>query len=79
MQNFGFIHQLKEVSIELSHGTNGVELIRYILEYAQNLETMLIIHSPQHLDELVTKLDETKKISNAKIFFKESRKSVLVL
>lgn len=74
MQNFAFIHQLKEVSIELSHGANGVELIRYILEYAQNLETMLIIHSPQYLDELLTKLDETKKISGATICFEESQK-----
>lgn len=74
MQNFSFIHQLKEVSIELSHGTNGVELIRYILEYAQNLETMLIIHLPQYLDTLSTKLDETKTISKARIRFKESQK-----
>lgn len=73
MQNFAFIHQLKEVSIELSHGTNGVELIRYILEYAQNLETMLIIHLPQYLDELLTKLDKTNNISNAMISFKESQ------
>lgn len=43
MQNPAFINQLKDVTIKLSDGSNGVEIVRYMLECAQNLEKMLII------------------------------------
>ncbi|KAM1525344.1 hypothetical protein ACFX10_009822 [Malus domestica] len=42
MQNFSFVGQLKEVTIEHSHGSNEIEFARYILEHAQNLKKMII-------------------------------------
>ncbi|KAM0991409.1 hypothetical protein ACFX2C_009795 [Malus domestica] len=42
MQNLSFVGQLKEVTIEHSHGSNEIEFARYILEHAQNLKKMII-------------------------------------
>ncbi|XP_050116850.1 uncharacterized protein LOC126594537 isoform X2 [Malus sylvestris] len=42
MQNLAFVDQLKEVTIEHSHGSNEIEFARYILEHAQNLKKMII-------------------------------------
>ncbi|KAM1307454.1 hypothetical protein ACFX2H_009705 [Malus domestica] len=42
MQHLSFVGQLKEVTIEHSHGSNEIEFARYILEHAQNLKKMII-------------------------------------
>ncbi|KAM5559420.1 hypothetical protein ABKV19_020863 [Rosa sericea] len=54
LQNTAFIYQLKEVTIELSHGSNGIEFARYILDHAQNLNKMTIVHSPQQSKAMST-------------------------
>ncbi|ONH96076.1 hypothetical protein PRUPE_7G105900 [Prunus persica] len=77
MQNLAFINQLKDVTIKLFDGSNGVELVRYMLECAQNLEKMLIICLPQNLDDNMRRLDESKKISRATVLFHESRDFLL--
>ncbi|CAB4288717.1 unnamed protein product [Prunus armeniaca] len=40
LQNISFIHQLKDVTIELSIGSNGIRFAKYVLEHARNLKKM---------------------------------------
>ncbi|XP_034225601.1 F-box/LRR-repeat protein At3g58900-like [Prunus dulcis] len=75
MQNLAFIKQLKEVTIELSHGSNGVEFAMYMLAHAQNLEKMVIIHLPKQY--VRRKIKKSKNISKAKIVFKERNRDLV--
>ncbi|XP_020424975.1 putative F-box/FBD/LRR-repeat protein At4g03220 [Prunus persica] len=71
-QNLAFIKKLRLVNIELSNGSNGIELARYILEHAQNLEKMAIVHSPEQ-SNAIGKLNESKKAPNAIVVFEEDQ------
>lgn len=42
---FGFNYNLKDVTIQLSNRSKGMELARYMLEHAQNLEKIYGRHS----------------------------------
>lgn len=75
MQNLAFIKQLKEVTIELSHGSNGVEFAMYMLAHAQNLEKMVIIHLPKQY--VRRKIKKSKNLSKAKIVFKERNRDLV--
>ncbi|PRQ43977.1 putative F-box domain, FBD domain, leucine-rich repeat domain, L domain-containing protein [Rosa chinensis] len=68
LQDPALFNQLKEFTIELWGEPNGIELARYILEHAQNLEKMVIVHLPQH-SHVKRELSKSKTISNAKLFF----------
>ncbi|CAN6577390.1 unnamed protein product [Malus baccata var. baccata] len=70
LQHLEFIHQTEEVTIALSSGSNGIEFARYILENAEKLEQMTIIHLPEQSD-VVQKLNESKMMSKATVIFKE--------
>ncbi|XP_050114340.1 uncharacterized protein LOC126592627 [Malus sylvestris] len=70
LQHLEFIHQTEEVTIALSSGSNGIEFARYILENAEKLEQMTIIHLPEQSDA-VQKLNESKMMSKATVIFKE--------
>ncbi|CAN6719681.1 unnamed protein product [Malus baccata var. baccata] len=70
LQNLDFVNQLEEVSIELSDGSNGIELARYILEHAETLENMVIVYLPQQSD-VIENIKKSKKISKAAVTFKE--------
>ncbi|PRQ43975.1 putative F-box domain, FBD domain, leucine-rich repeat domain, L domain-containing protein [Rosa chinensis] len=72
-QNLGFIYKLKEVTIELSNGSNGMELARYILEHAQCLEKMVVVYLPHQCDIVKRMLDRSKMISSGTVVFKENR------
>ncbi|ONH96055.1 hypothetical protein PRUPE_7G105000 [Prunus persica] len=72
LQNLAFIPHLKEVTIELSNGSNGIELAAYMLEYAQNLKKMVIVHSPQQCS-VIRKLNKSKRISSATVVFQEDQ------
>ncbi|PQQ19063.1 hypothetical protein Pyn_00574 [Prunus yedoensis var. nudiflora] len=72
LQNLEFIPHLKEVTIELSNGSNGIELAAYMLEYAQNLKKMVIVHSPQQ-SRVIRKLNKSKRISSATVVFQEDQ------
>ncbi|BBH07626.1 Protein with RNI-like/FBD-like domains [Prunus dulcis] len=72
LQNLAFIKKLRLVNIELSNGSNGIELARYILEHAQNLEKMAIVHSPEQ-SNAIGKLNESKKAPNAIVVFEEDQ------
>ncbi|PRQ43983.1 putative F-box domain, leucine-rich repeat domain, L domain-containing protein [Rosa chinensis] len=72
-QNFGFILELNEVTIELSRGLNGIEIARYMLEHAQNLKKMVIVCLPQQSGFVKRMLDKSKMISNGTVVFKENR------
>ncbi|KAM1293729.1 hypothetical protein ACFX2H_013743 [Malus domestica] len=78
LQNLPFIHQLKEVMIGLSDGSNGIQFAKYILEHAQNLKKMNIVHSPrQSID--VAELKKSKRASNvAQLVFQEDRPRKIV-
>ncbi|XP_020421496.1 uncharacterized protein LOC109949755 [Prunus persica] len=73
LENLAFIHELKYFTIELSEGSNGVKLAKYILEWAAKLKSVVVICSPQNLEEVKRKLAKCKMISKAAIFFKERR------
>lgn len=75
LHNPAFINQLESLTTELLDEFNEVEFARYILECAQNLAKFVIICSPQNLDEVKRKLEKSRMISKAAIFFKEDRKS----
>ncbi|KAM1079021.1 hypothetical protein FF1_013909 [Malus domestica] len=69
-QNLAFIDHLKEATIELSSGNNGMELARYMLEDAKNLKEMVILHSPEH-STLFQVVNESKRKSAARVVFQE--------
>ncbi|KAM2778560.1 hypothetical protein COP1_013933 [Malus domestica] len=70
LQNPSFIH-LKEVTIELCDGSNGIPFAKYILEHAQNLKKMKIVYPP-HQSYDVDKLKKSKMASNiATVVFNE--------
>lgn len=71
-QNLEFIHQLKEVSIELSNGYtyNALELARYILEHAQNLKKMVIFYLPRQ-SYVIGRVNKSNKVSTATVVFQE--------
>lgn len=71
-QNLAFINQVKVVSIELCSGSNGFDLARYILEHAQNLKKLGIIHSAEQ-SNAIRELNESKRVSNAAFVFEEDR------
>ncbi|CAL2268975.1 unnamed protein product [Prunus armeniaca] len=73
LESLAFIHELKYCMIELSDGSNGVKLAKYILEWAPKLKNVVMICSPQNLEEVKRKLAKCKMISKAAIFFKERR------
>ncbi|CAN6719674.1 unnamed protein product [Malus baccata var. baccata] len=72
LQNLAFVYQLRQVTIELCNGSNGIEFAKYVLECAPNLEKMVIVHLPQDLEKVARKLEKSK-ISNAAaaVFFQE--------
>ena len=67
-----FISQLKEVTLELSCGSNGVEFAKYILEHAQNLKKMTLVHSPQQSNTL-GELKKSKMASDVTLEFQEDQ------
>ena len=76
LQNSAFINQLKEVTIELSHGSNrsnGIEFAGYILDSAQNLKQLTLVHSPQ-MSSAMTKLKKSRIASNITLDFREDKK-----
>ncbi|PRQ43956.1 putative F-box domain, FBD domain, leucine-rich repeat domain, L domain-containing protein [Rosa chinensis] len=72
-QNLSLILELKEVIIELSGGNIDLELARYILEDAKNLQKMVIIYSPQQ-SNLIRGLKGSKMNSTAIIVFQEKQR-----
>ncbi|XP_018505980.2 putative F-box protein At3g58860 [Pyrus x bretschneideri] len=75
LQNLAFIHQLKEVSIENSYGSNEIEFARYILEHAQNLKKMVIVHRDQNAPSKVSgMMSKSKMISAASLLIRQNPK-----
>ncbi|XP_062003516.1 putative F-box/FBD/LRR-repeat protein At4g03220 [Rosa rugosa] len=72
VQSLDFVHQLREVTIELSSGSNGIEFARYILEHAQNLNKMTIVHSP-HQSNAIRALKKSNMAANAKVAYLEDQ------
>nr|XP_028948524.1 putative F-box/FBD/LRR-repeat protein At4g03220 isoform X2 [Malus domestica] len=73
LQNFPFIHQLKEVTIELSNGSNGVQFAKYILEHAGNLKEMKVVYSLEQ-SKAIAKLKKSKRASKiATVVFEEDK------
>lgn len=68
LQDRALFDQLKEFTMELWEGSNGIELARYIMEHAQDLEKMVIVHLPRHSD-VERELSKSKMISNATLVF----------
>ena len=75
MQKLAFISQVEYVTIELSAGSNGIELARHILEHAETLEEMVIRYLP-HQSNVKRKLKKSKTMSNATVTFEEYQRSV---
>ncbi|XP_059439107.1 F-box/LRR-repeat protein At3g59190-like isoform X1 [Corylus avellana] len=60
-QNFMFIHQLKKVVVQLFDRENEIELIKYLLTNAQELELMLIFYTSPVSSNVITELRKFKK------------------
>ncbi|CAL2268278.1 unnamed protein product [Prunus armeniaca] len=72
LQNLAFLHQLNEVTIEYSHGSNEIQFARFILENAQNLKKMVILHHYEKKQSKVVAemLSRSKMISTATIIIR---------
>lgn len=73
VQNLAFIDKMKVVTLDVCHGSNGLEFARYILEHAQNLEKVVIYHFPDQCDD-VMKL-QSQMISAAIVHFHQEKRS----
>lgn len=68
-----FLSQLKEVTVALNrhfYGSNQIEFIRFILEDAQSLRKMVIIHPLGLGKGHLKNLNESEKTSNARIVYR---------
>lgn len=72
LQDLECIHQLEEVTIEVSDESNVIELARYLLEHAESLEKMVILYLPEQSD-VVQQLNESKRMSKATVIFQEKK------
>lgn len=65
-QNLDFVFQLEAVTIKLSDASNEIELVRYVLEYTQNLKKMTILCSSfQQPSDVQGKVSKCKMFSTA--------------
>jgi hypothetical protein len=63
-QNLMFTHQLKKVIVKLCDGVKEIELIKYLLKNAQELQAMEILYtSPMSSDFITDELTKYKKPS----------------
>lgn len=69
-QDLAFIHKLKVVAMELSQGSNGIELAKYILGNAPILKKVTIYYSAKQRS-VVRKLKRMKWVSNAIVVFEK--------
>nr|XP_004305331.2 PREDICTED: F-box/LRR-repeat protein At5g02910-like [Fragaria vesca subsp. vesca] len=77
-QNLACIDQLKEVRLELSNGTNELDLACYILENAKNLKKMVIIHT-YHQSPAVRMINACNLSScDARVLFYRRKKPTLM-
>nr|XP_011467270.1 PREDICTED: uncharacterized protein LOC105352296 [Fragaria vesca subsp. vesca] len=81
LQGLEFISQLKEVTLEITNGSNGLYLAWYFLEHAQYLKKMTIIYSPElpHHIGFMAKVKRTRIISDAIVIFQEKESDDLEL
>lgn len=81
LQGLEFISQLKEVTLEITNGSNGIYLAWYFLEHAQYLKKMTIIYSPElpHHIGFMAKVKRTRIISDAIVIFQEKESDDLEL
>ncbi|KAK9921278.1 hypothetical protein M0R45_029796 [Rubus argutus] len=75
VQNLAFIDKIKEVTLDICHGSNVLEFARYILEHAQNLEKVVLYHFPDQCDN-VKKL-QSQMISNPIVLLHQEERSPL--
>lgn len=75
LQDLTFVYQLKELTIDLSNGSNEIEFAKYVLENASNLRKIVIRHhlGSQNLNSVVRKVTRCKVISRAIIVIQEIR------
>ncbi|KAH0975737.1 hypothetical protein GBA52_017636 [Prunus armeniaca] len=69
--NLAFVHKLEEVDIHMLTGSTVVEFARYVLEHAQKLKKMRIVHTAEQ-SKVLRRVNECKKISDATLVFEEA-------
>ena len=62
-QNLMFTRQLKKVTVELFNREDEVELIKYLLKNAEELEVMEILYTSPVPSDLITEIRKHKKPS----------------
>ncbi|KAL6145552.1 hypothetical protein ACLB2K_056238 [Fragaria x ananassa] len=72
-QNLGFICKLKEITIDLSNGSNGMEFTSYMLQHAQCLEKTVIVYLPHQSKIVKEMLDRSNTISTGIVVLKKNR------
>ncbi|KAL6145300.1 hypothetical protein ACLB2K_055988 [Fragaria x ananassa] len=73
LQRFDFVRKLEQVTMELTSGSNGYELAKYLLEHACNLKMMLVITTPDQ-SSLVPEISRSNRTSNATVDILEKRR-----
>ncbi|KAL6138147.1 hypothetical protein ACLB2K_063433 [Fragaria x ananassa] len=73
LQRFDFISNLEQVTMELTSGSNGYELAKYLLEHACNLKMMWVITTPDQ-SSLVPEISRSNRTSNATVVILEKRR-----
>ncbi|ONI35735.1 hypothetical protein PRUPE_1G551800 [Prunus persica] len=68
--NLACMHELQEVIIELSNGTNEWKLAKYILEHIQSLKKMVILYSSKQEEDVVLR-KKPEMISAATVVFQK--------
>ncbi|BFG32802.1 hypothetical protein CerSpe_190760 [Prunus speciosa] len=69
--NLAFVHKLEELDIHMLIGSNAVEFAKYVLEHAQKLKKMRIVHTAEQ-SKVLRRVNESKKISDATLVFEEA-------
>jgi hypothetical protein len=62
-QNLMFTDQLKTVTLELFDRENEIELIKYLLMNAEDLEALFILYTPPVSSDFITELKKYQKPS----------------
>ncbi|XVE96486.1 hypothetical protein REPUB_Repub02eG0226100 [Reevesia pubescens] len=69
-QNLAFIHQLQILEIELLNGLTELELARFFLKHAKNLNKMVIFHTSSLPTNVIKEVNEFKMSYSDIVVFK---------
>lgn len=80
LQELDFINRIKEVTIEITDGSNGIEFAKYVLENSPSLKIMSIICAPTQKSSLMEGFRTSRVINPIMIVFlaQDNKNKVIV-